>query len=489
MSTPFNNQQPLQADIYGQPQVKIESAGKDVFIISDLHLAAGVNASNNYDGTENFFADTSFVRFINSLEVEGTSKRSILVINGDFIDFLRICDYPTTNAAFKEWQQALTAIGITKSIEELQASIQKKERKFGLRTNDYKSVWKLHVCMKGHHNLFKRLALWLHTGNELIITKGNHDLEWYWKAVRDYYQHYTAKLLSTKLQQPIDTLLSAISNRITFVDDSLLIDGKIYIAHGHCYDSMTAVKGDVLSGNKEELNLPFGSFFNRYLINRIELAYPFVDNVRPRQNILLILFRERFLLALKMVFYYLPFTALLIPKKLWWETIKYALTFLFIVVLPIAITGFAIYKSLPAHAPQQAAPSWVVQQILSVGKNLGFLFLSYIFGRIMTLVKLKEPGGFIPDAKKILDRNTNLQVVTFGHTHNPEQLKNGTQWYFNTGTWIPIFEVSSADVRMDKTYTFLHLAYDEAGALIIRPLQRWNDDALRNDDLSLTLKT
>lgn len=476
-----------QKDSYEPPHLDINSGGKDIFVISDLHLASGLNANSNYQGTENFFADQSFVRFIDNLDKKNPAKKSLLVINGDFIDFLRICNIPETDKDFNDWHEMLHIVGITKSQEELRNSIIEKEKRFGLRTNDYKSVWKLYVCISGHKAMFERLAIWLDSGNEIIITKGNHDLEWYWKAVRDYLQYYFALLLSQKLLLPVSELLPKMTSRVTFADKAVIIDNKIYIEHGHCYESTTSVEGDVLSSNQEELNLPFGSFFNRYLINRIELSYPFIDNVRPRQNILLILFRERFPLALKMIFYYLPFTLLLIPKKKWWEVFKYAITFFLIIVLPIVITGYAIYKDIP-HQSHQPKQSWVLQQILSISKNLGFLFLSYLFARIMTLVKLKAPPSFAPNAEKIFKRNKTLEVVTFGHTHNPEQFKRNEKWYLNTGTWIPAFETSSANIRIDKTYTFLHLSYNDAGKLIIYKLQRWNDDALRDDDLPLTEK-
>ncbi|MEJ7677618.1 MAG: hypothetical protein WKG06_07070 [Segetibacter sp.] len=472
---------------YGAPQVEIGSGGKDIFVISDLHLASGLNANSNYQGTENFFADQSFIRFIDNLDKKNSSKKALLVINGDFVDFLRICNIPETDKDFNDWQEMLHVIGITKSQEELRNSIIKKERTFGLRTNDYKSVWKLHVCISGHKSLFERLAIWLHSGNEILITKGNHDLEWYWKAVRDYLQYYFALLLAKKLLLPVQALLREIISGVTFADNSVIIDNKIYFEHGHCYESTTAVQGDVLSRNKEELNLPFGSFFNRYLINKIELYYPFIDNVRPRQNILLVLFRERFPLALKMIFCYLPFTLLLIPKNKWWQIFKYALTFFFIIILPLIITGYAIYKNLP-HQSHPQNTSWILQQILNIGKNLGFLFLSYLFARIMTLVKLQAPPSFAPDAENIFKSNNTLEVVIFGHTHNPEQLNRNGRWYINTGTWIPVFETSSANIRIDKTYTFLHLSYNAANKLIIHTLQRWNDDALRDDDLPLTEK-
>jgi hypothetical protein len=70
-----------------------------------------------------------------------------------------------------------------------------------------------------------------------------------------------------------------------------------------------------------------------------------------------------------------------------------------------------------------------------------------------------------------------------GHTHNPGEyfLPESTTRFYNTGTWIPVIETSSAEVREDRMYTFLHLQREgdrlqtaEGGLL-----QRWNDDAGR----------
>jgi hypothetical protein len=57
------------------------------------------------------------------------------------------------------------------------------------------------------------------------------------------------------------------------------------------------------------------------------------------------------------------------------------------------------------------------------------------------------------------------------------------QRYCNTGTWIPVVEMSTLDLREDRTYTFIEIDGGAKG----RPanLQRWNDDAGRADLLSV----
>lgn len=482
---------------YGEKRIDLSSEGKEIFIISDLHMAAGLNNNGNYDGTENFFADSSFVRFLDHLETKiPANKKGLLIINGDLVDFLRIRNIPVTAGDFETWKNILSDLGIAMPTINLQNSLTKKEIKYGLGTDDYKSVWKLYICATGHPLFFERLGQWLVKGNEILITKGNHDLEWFWRPVRNYFRLTLAQTIAGKQDYLTEVALKRfVFPQTHFADDSLVIDKKVYIEHGHRYENFTAVGDPPLLKNDTQLNLPFGSFFNRYLINRIELAYPHIDDVRPRQHILPLLLRERFPLALQLLFSYIPFTFLIIPKRQYAYALRYLFHFLLIIVIPVLVTAFAIYKSFPGiihpgSITQATSPSaW--QQIFSELKNLLFLSLSYFLGRLFAMLQLSSPSTLSPNAQRIFTENPEFQLVTFGHTHNPEQLNiemgRGSvgKRYSNTGTWIPVYEMDAADVRLDKTYTFLHLEYDHTGNIKTTDLFRWNDDALRIDPLVL----
>jgi len=482
---------------YGGKLIEISSGEKDIFIISDLHLAAGLNSNGNYDGTENFFADSSFVRFLDHLGRNLSGKRKgLLIINGDLVDFLRIRNLPTTQKDFETWKQTLDDIGLSIPMDQLTSSISAKDVKYGFGTEDYKSVWKLCVCAAGHPLFFKRLALWLWEGNELLITKGNHDLEWYWKPVRNCMRYLLAQHIASSQDLMVGVALRNIVYPQThFVDDSLVIDGKIYIEHGHRYENFTCVDGPPVLKGQSQLNLPFGSFFNRYLINRIELAYPHLDDVRPRQDTLALLLRERFPLALQMLFSYIPFTIKVIPKRQYGYAFRYLFHFLLIVVVPVLITGFALYKGFPgilrSGTSGGASTPALWQSVLSELKNLLFLSLSYFVGRLFAMLQLSAPTTLYPYASRIFEESPQLQLVTFGHTHDPEQVNvenaRGKR-YCNTGTWIPVYEMDAADVRLDRTYTFLHIEKDNAGNIKPPDLFRWNDDALREDPLVLVDK-
>jgi UDP-2,3-diacylglucosamine pyrophosphatase LpxH len=469
---------------YASPLQRMRSTGGSILVLSDFHLGAGLNHSDNYTGTENFIADQSFKRLLNFLDNTADGKRNTLVINGDLVDFLRISAIPETDEEIASWQTQLALLGVLKSPEELKQSINKRERKFGLQTNDYKSVWKLMVAARGHRAVFSSLATWLQNGHQIIMLKGNHDLEVFWKLVRDAFKLEFCKAIDSMDSRGLQAIADEIVGpNLAFCDHALIIDETMYFEHGHRFERFTAVDGSPTLTNKLELNLPFGSFFNRYLINKIELAYPYVDNIRPRQNILSILIRERFPLAVKLLFCYLPLTIRVIPKKLYRYAFYFLLQFLAIIVLPLAITAFAIFKTIHIG---NIKTTGIWGMILPVLKDLVFLSLSYFIGRIMSSLQLSSPSSFAPFTKDILEQYPGLRVVSFGHTHNPEKLTNENESsYYNTGTWIPVFEASAADLRIDKTYTILCIGPEQDNNHRKAELVRWNDDACRLDSLPL----
>lgn len=454
--------------------VSLTCACQEVVVISDLHLADGKNKTGNFSGTENFFSDQSFVRFLDHLTVTlpGTS---LLAINGDFIDFLRITSLPTTDQDFSEWfalLQSLQAAGAPDSIPKLQASISSREKEYGLKTHEFKSIWKLEMCSRGHKEAFSALSKWIANGNCILIVKGNHDLEWHWPKVR---QHFT-------------NLLNASHDQVCFADDKIIINDLVYLEHGHLFENITFASGGDTINNGTELNLSFGAFFNRYLLNKIELDYPYLDNIRPSTNILPILIRERFPLAIKLLFHYIPFVFKIIPKKQIWHAIKYAATFILMVVIPFALVAFVIFDDLQSKGLNVSSflqRGDKTSLFASLLKNLLLLVISYVFGRILVFVKLAPPGSLVHQAEIVKRAHPKLKVITFGHTHTAEQTRVGDATYFNTGTWMPVFELDAADVQLGQSYSFLHVTFDKPGNVITEPLQRWNDDAGRPEPLVL----
>ncbi len=477
---------------YSKEMLVIDSDGKDIFIISDMHISEGKSENGNYSGTENFFFGESFERFINNKISTHKISKAVLIINGDFIDFLRVTKYPETDSDFLIWQNEILKLGINKTINDLKQSVSSKEKKYGLKTNDYKSVWKFYLVAKGHHKVFYSLAKWIENGNELIIIKGNHDLEWIWLPIRNYLRLILAESLNKINGRPVEIILSEILPKLFFADDSVLIDKDIFIEHGHKYDRYCKIIGDELINDKTELNIPFGSFFNRYLINKIELAFPFIDNIRPRENLLPLLFRERFFLGLRVLLQHIPFMLLIIPKRYYRYMFSRFFIFMLAVLLPAAFAIVGLWNNIEPFIvgafSSSPSPKNIGEIFLMQAKNILVdllpIVFSFMFARIAAYFQLNEPDSLNEPGRKKLNDVKQYKVVTFGHTHNPEKFNIGGRWFYNTGTWIPIVETSSAAIREDKTFTFLHIKHGQDD-FVQSALLRWNDNAGRDEDLIL----
>lgn len=477
-----------EAEHYGQSPVHVSANGAEIVVISDLHLAAGKMTDGRFSGTENFFGDSSLHRFIHTILARLDRKQAILIINGDVVDFLRITEYPQREEEFQDWHGLLQELGITKSLDHLRHCISKKEIKFGMKTHSYKSVWKLARCVHGHPRFFQALTEWLEQGHQIIISKGNHDLEWYWREVRNCLRLVLAKDLCRMLQGKDprlslkDVLVQHISKNLLFVDDAMVIDGTFYIEHGHRYDKYTNVVGKPLL-NDHELNIPFGSFLNRYLLNQIELDYPYVDNVRPTTNILPLLIRQRFFTAMKLLFWYAPFMLRMIPKRYFHYMFGRLAAIVAAVGVPVGLGLLYLFVSMPKLEGQLQsllAMNWLRSGVVT---SFAAMVAAYLLSRIVAYFQLSEPSSLAVPAMKIFEGHPEYKLSTMGHTHNPDQRVKDGRWFYNTGTWIPIVELDTAQIRGDKTYTFLHFRRDQAGELLPTMVERWDDEAERAEAL------
>jgi hypothetical protein len=306
--------------------------------------------------------------------------------------------------------------------------------------------------------------------------------------VRNYLRLALAEILSERLRRPVlDELSSVVLPNITFIDDGMIIDGVFYVEHGHRFDKYTNVQGDPVLAGGEELNIPFGSFMNRYLINFVELDYPYLDNVRPTTNILPLMIRERFPLALKLMFVHLPFMLRIIPKQYYDYMFRRVLVTFLAIGVPVAVlvaVEWPVVSRLVSHLgagqSQSGISGGVREALVSFAANFGWLVASYILGRLVAYFHLDEPDSLAANGRDKFVEHPSYKIITFGHTHNPDQTLDDGRWFYNTGTWIPIVEISSAELREDKTYTVLRLEQGASG-LESGGLFRWDDEAGRLD--------
>ena len=229
-----------------------------LIIISDFHMSEGWNENGYLSRLEDFFFDQSFKRFLEYLLKKGEEGgfHYKIILNGDLVDFLQFI--PASGE------------GVIRG-----ETLTRKERKLGPGTSTRKTLWKLERLINGHKVFFTALSDFLAKGNELFILCGNHDIEWLIPEVQEDFKKRSSDLL--KSPKPLGDKITFLT---WFYHDPLL---SVFVEHGSQFDDLNSFDYLLCPFRKEgTLDLPAGSFFVRYLFNRVEEIYPFADNMKPQ---------------------------------------------------------------------------------------------------------------------------------------------------------------------------------------------------------------
>ena len=468
-----------------------ENPPQEIFVVSDLHLGHGRNPeTGRFSRTELFLADEAFSRF---LDYCGPSEHKLLVINGDTFDFVRLSRYPRTDEEFEEWSDFLKQLEVEKTPLELSRTISRVERHYGLKTDDFKSVWKLLQMADGHPEFLRGLSRWLNGGASLLLTKGNHDLELYWPLVRKAF----LALLQRHGARP-EAL-----DRIFYCDDSLLI-GNVYLEHGHRYDpQQQIVGGPTLPGTSSQLNLPVGIFVNRYLVNRVETLEPFLGAIRPTDRILWRVLRRYPIKAITGLFSSLRFLRRSLQTmkahNVFWLFIYSASILLpFITILLVAVSVLYFRKSNPFADPKisslyglGALAPYLVAALREAWKWLARLWDSAA-QRLRDVITGKPRRAQQRVGEDNMARGVNQTIAklefpaaksfyaVMGHTHDQDIQSLPSRGdvkvlYLNTGAWIPVWPEDRPDLNGQVLYPFVHFSRDGTHEYSYKYLE-WRDD-------------
>ncbi len=206
------------------------------YVVSDLHLGAG-------DTQDDFDMDDSFRLFLASLREK---KRTELIINGDFIDFVMM---PLDDQSCRSFSP--------------------------LGNTEEESRAKLRLAFEGHPGVFDALKDFLADGHRLVIIPGNHDVDFFWEGVRDD--------LTERLGSPPDELLY-------FELSGIYREEGLRVEHGNQYfeDTLFAdpqnpfmVDGDGV----KRLERCWGNCFLMYFARGLRRKNPFIDNVKPLSSL------------------------------------------------------------------------------------------------------------------------------------------------------------------------------------------------------------
>ena len=429
-----------------------------ILAVSDLHISSGSNpATGRFAPRENFFADESFGDLLDQQQ-PAAHENPLLLLNGDIFDFLRITDVPRSDRDFRRWAEELAALGAARTDEELH-TIARREYAYGLRTHDYKCVWKLLVVVNGHGGFFEALGRWIQRGGWILFVKGNHDVELYWPLVQEAIR----RAIGAGGQEDLAR------DRVVFCQTGIRI-GNVYFEHGHQYESTTRLIGEPVLADGQQLTLPLGSLVNRYLINSLEWLDPFLDNIRPRKAMLQKMLQRHPLQVYRILRHALPLLRRAMQPHWLRDSLGFIIyltalvvPFLTLAVIILAIAGVPIFTEWP-------------QKLRWVGSVLG-LAAPYLLGLFRSIFPKRRPRvGEDEFAAKLhatlarVDFPVGLPVIygVLGHTHVPDvQLLPGLHgakvFYLNTGTWTPLWREDRPDLVGHVQHTVVRFRHGRSG--------------------------
>lgn len=429
-----------------------------VLAVSDLHMAAGSNpATLRYSPRENFFADATFAEFLEQQQ-PGAHRDPLLVLNGDIFDFLRITEVPRSDRDFRTWAETLAALGAAETAETLH-HIARREYTFGLRTHDYKSVWKFLVIAGGHQPFFAALGRWIEQGGWILFVKGNHDVEVFWPLV----QAAIRRAIGTGGREALAR------ERVLFCQTGIRV-GNLYFEHGNQYESTTRLIGQPVLPDGKQLTLPLGSFVNRYLINSLEWLDPFLDNIRPRTALLQKLLRRHPLQVYRILHHAIPL--LRRAMRPYWLRESFGL-FIYLAALLVPLVTLAIIVLVLAGVP--ILTEWP-RKLRWAGSALG-LAAPYLLGLLRSIFPKRRPR--VGEDEYAARLHATLARVDFpvgypaiygvlGHTHVPDvqllpRLHGSKVFYLNTGTWTPLWREDRPDLTGQVQHSVIRFRRGPAG--------------------------
>ena len=418
-------------------------------VVSDLHLSEGWDEDGYLQKKEDFFFDQSFKRFLAYLgeKAKEGDFHYRLLINGDFVDFLQFTTVPGEEVIPGE-------------------TFTKRERSVGLGTGEAKTLWKLDRLVNGHNVFFTAIADFLAKGHQLFILPGNHDIEWVMPG------------LQASFKQRVSGLVEAagdLGDRITFLPwfyyDPLL---SVFVEHGSQYDDINSFDYFLWPYRKDgSIDLPAGSFFVRYLFNRIEELYPFADNMKPLTKFLgwaLTRFQTYRGWPPQVITFF----------QFFWNTLRKA--------GPVQKDWVKELQDRQMHEIEKVAQMSALEEGKLQALKSHWVRSALHHHRWLGLLKSfcgnsKLDKWYYQDQAREVQRVVGTRYTIFGHTHeadlctlstSPDRKKNE---YVNSGSWTKSFAANHEEalLKEENEFVYVHIGYDEKKEGIRMDLLRWDD--------------
>jgi UDP-2,3-diacylglucosamine pyrophosphatase LpxH len=448
-------------------------------VLSDLHLCDVEEHADGwkaYKSAAYLFDDELEKLFERYLAATPVGVEPILVLNGDLFDFDLVDAVP--NPA--PWP------------------VSRSERKRGLDPTPEKSVWKLERMLSHHPKFVQALASYLCRGHRLVYVLGNHDRELHFEEVRAAFL----------------TVLHAAAQASggTFSDESVRIEpwfyyepGELYVEHGNQYDPYNSFRyllsPIIETEGARALALPMGNLSNRLLLTRMGFFNPhssdYILNVYryvlhwiryyawSRRSILPLWLFGSFSIMARLLglrrrlrreppahraalhevaarsgldvstvealakLHRPPISGRLyrIMRELWLDRVFMAL----------AMTTGTVALAL------LAIPLWLKLMV----PLCGFPLLYFIYEYLVQGETISTFEHRLPECARAIAALLPVQVVTFGHTHNPRAIPLDYNLIFiDTGTWAPSAQGPKPHTLLLGLRNYLLLDFSAGEALI-----------------------
>lgn len=279
------------------------------------------------------------------------------------------------------------------------------------------AVHKVQAMIQGHPRVMAALREFaFKPGKRITYMIGNHDADLFFPKVRE---------IITRAWDPHGAFPS---QKVELIADKDRVrwEGGVEVHHGNQFEAMHVLNFEKplldTSSDKPVLNIPWGSFYVLKIVNRMKMEREYLDKVRPIRLFI--------------------FVSLLFDP---WFTIRY-----------LFLSGFYFLKTRFIYSPKRRSSIKVTAKILKEQSTNVLLDLE-------------------AEARLLLDENTDINTVIFGHTHKPMQKiwPDGKQ-YINTGTWTKMINLDLRNLGRQFALTFALVRIADGQAAC--ELRQWNGE-------------
>lgn len=435
----------------------------DIIIVSDLHLSAVSRPrTSTLNREQDSPLDAAFAGFLDYLWERAIkeNRKLRLVILGDLFDFLKVeGKLPGDDGS-------------------------------PVDTSEEATLAKLDRIAESHPKVFEALGRFVAAAFPLDIVPGNHDIELIRQSAQEQFKKLVLRFSAR----------SGADVSIRFHPWIYHEPGVLYAEHGHQYhdiNSFTTLLRPSLARNPKQIDLPLGSYFERYLSDVFESIGPVGLHLSPTPRYLLRSLPTHPKKVLTRPGDHVRFLRVLLSYAINSFSFKQAArraAYREEVLRPCAAELGLRYQTLVAIDQLSALSA------ISMGRRLlrkfffepvlralrGFadtaLSLSRSEARLSRLATL--PSGYLHQASLAIHNllqaeNKAVPYYVFGHTHAAEQLPlildSPTPCYLNCGSWTPVVPSALGGSSSSHRFTFVQITREPEVTTPVARLLVWNN--------------